>query len=287
MSIPPLSVLVQYVLPQHGLSHLMGWAARCRWLWFKNIGIRWFIRRYQVDMQEALEENVEAYPNFNCFFTRKLKSGIRPIVSGENEVASPVDGNISQIGDVQAQRIFQAKGIEFNLENLLGGAKQLTQDLQGGVFVTLYLAPKVYHRVHMPFTGMLREMIYIPGRLFSVNQRTTARVPHLFTRNERVVSVFDTTHGLMVVVLIGAMIVGSIETVWEGVVTPATSGKIRLWSYTKPAITLKKGDELGLFKMGSTVMVLFPRNTVRWNATLRADSAVKMGQLLGTINRET
>ena len=275
-----LFIFMQYILPHHTLSRLIGRLAECEAPWFKNRLIAWFIKRYQVDMSEALLEDPSAYQHFNDFFTRELKDGIRPIDGSEKAVVSPADGAISQIGSIEHGRVFQAKGHSFSLQELLGGDNERAAPFMGGSFSTVYLSPKDYHRVHMPLTGILREMVYIPGRLFSVNQTTAENVPELFARNERVACIFDTEHGPMAVVLVGAMVVASIETVWAGLITPPLRA-LRSYDYSQAArqpITLEKGAELGRFKLGSTAIVLFGPNHVTWNAELQAESAVKVGQ---------
>ena len=277
-----LFIFMQYILPHHTLSRLIGRLAECEAPWFKNRLIAWFIKRYQVDMSEALLEDPSAYRHFNDFFTRELKDGIRPIDDSQKAVVSPADGAISQLGNIEHGRIFQAKGHSFSLQELLGGDNERAAPFMGGSFSTVYLSPKDYHRVHMPLTGILREMVYIPGRLFSVNQTTAENVPELFARNERVACIFDTEQGPMAVVLVGAMVVASIETVWAGLITPPLRA-LRSYDYSQAArqpITLEKGAELGRFKLGSTAIVLFGPNHVTWNTELQAESAVKVGQRL-------
>ena len=260
-----LFIFMQYILPHHTLSRLIGRFAECETPWFKNRLIAWFIKRYQVDMSEALLEDPSAY-----------------LDGSEKAVVSPADGAISQIGSIEHGRIFQAKGQSFSLQELLGGDSERAAPFMGGSFSTVYLSPKDYHRVHMPLTGILREMVYIPGRLFSVNQTTTEHVPEVFARNERVACIFDTEQGPMAVVLVGAMVVASIETVWAGLITPPLRA-LRSYDYSQAArqpITLEKGAELGRFKLGSTAIVLFGANHVTWNTELQAESAVKVGQRL-------
>lgn len=277
-----LFIFMQYVLPHHTLSRLIGHVAECQTPWFKNRLISWFIKRYQVDMSEALQEDPSAYPHFNDFFTRALKANVRPLDNSEKSVLSPADGAISQLGKIEHGRIFQAKGHSFSLLELLGGDAERAAPFMGGSFSTVYLSPKDYHRVHMPLTGILREMVYIPGRLFSVNQTTAEHVPDLFARNERVVCIFDTEQGPMAVVLVGAMIVASIETVWAGLITPPLR-QLRSYDYSQAArqpISLEKGAEMGRFKLGSTAIVLFGPDHVAWDIGLQQASAVKVGQRL-------
>ncbi len=278
-----LFILSQYLLPHHLLSRLIGYAADCRAAWFKNRLIGWFAKQYQVDMSEAQVEDLEAFEHFNAFFTRALKPGARPLAQGPDAVLCPADGAVSQLGKIEHGRIFQAKGHSFSLVELLGGDTERANPFMGGAFATIYLSPKDYHRVHMPLAGTLKEMVYVPGRLFSVNQSTAENVPELFARNERVVCLFDTERGPMAVVLVGAMIVASIETVWAGLVTPPKRS-LKTFRYDEAArapIVLDKGAELGRFKLGSTAIVLFGADQVQWAQELAAGSPVQMGQLLG------
>ena len=275
-----LFIFIQYVLPHHLLSRWIGRLAECETTWFKNRLITWFVKRYQVNMSEAQLEDTSAYKHFNDFFTRALKPDARPLDQSEKAVLSPADGVISQVGTIEHGRIFQAKGHSFSLVELLGGDAERATPFMGGNFSTVYLSPKDYHRVHMPLTGILREMVYIPGRLFSVNHTTAENVPELFARNERVACIFDTEHGPMAVVLVGAMIVASIETVWAGMITPPLR-ELRSYDYSQAArqpITLEKGAELGRFKLGSTAVVLFGPGHVNWESELQAASAVQVGQ---------
>lgn len=279
-----LSIFWQYFLPQHALSRLVGKTAECRWPWFKNLFIHWFIRRYQVNMQEAIEPNPKNYPNFNSFFVRALRAEARPLATNAEHIICPVDGCISQIGIIQEHTLLQAKGHSYSLSALLGGNPEKTALFHNGNFATLYLAPKDYHRVHMPFTGQLTEMLHIPGRLFSVNPLTTDYVPNLFARNERVVCLFDTKIGPMAVILVGAMIVASIETVWAGTITPPTGRDIQHWDYrNNELIELPRGAELGRFKLGSTVIVLFGANQIQWLSQFQAETPMRMGQRFAII----
>jgi phosphatidylserine decarboxylase len=278
-----LFILSQYLLPHHLLSRLIGCAAECRAGWFKSRLINWFAKQYQVNMSEAQIEDLNAFEHFNDFFTRALKDGARPLDPTPGAVLCPADGAVSQLGKIEHGRIFQAKGHSFSLVELLGGDNERAKPFMGGEFATIYLSPKDYHRVHMPLTGTLREMVYVPGRLFSVNQTTAENVPELFARNERVACLFDTERGPMAVVLVGAMIVASIETVWAGLVTPPKRA-LKAFKYDEAArapIVLEKGAELGRFKLGSTAIVLFGAEQVQWAAQLAANSSVQMGQRLG------
>ncbi len=234
-------------------------------------------------MQQAAEPDPTSYSNFNDFFTRALACDQRPIAADHHAIISPADGCISQIGRIQQGRIFQAKGQQYSLLELLGGQRQWAQHLHDGHFATIYLSPRDYHRVHMPFDGTLERMIHIPGDLFSVNSVTASHVPRLFARNERLVCLFTTQQGPMAVILVGAMIVASIETAWAGLVTPVKR-QIRQWEYGhKQVIHLQKGDELGRFKLGSTAIVLTGPNMVQWQTTLMADSPIKMGEAIGVV----
>jgi phosphatidylserine decarboxylase len=273
-------MLWQHLLPQHLISRLIGWLAHTRIPWLKNPFIHWFIKRYQVDMRLAAEADPANYATFNAFFTRALKPGIRPIAEGENNIISPADGCISQIGHVSAGRIVQAKGFDFSLDDLVGGNAKIAEPFAQGSFTTIYLSPKDYHRVHMPLTGKLREMIYVPGRLFSVNTASAACIPNLFARNERLVALFDTPKGEMAVILVGALIVASIETIWSGLIAPSRAPQIQHQRYLDSELTLHKGDEMGRFQLGSTVILLFS-SKVQWDTTVVAGSPLIMGQSLG------
>ncbi|MGH1471766.1 MAG: archaetidylserine decarboxylase [Cellvibrionaceae bacterium] len=277
-------VFIQHLLPQHLLSRLVGFFADCEIDFIKNPLTSVFIKVFKVDMNEAIEEDPHAYRNFNDFFIRAIKPERRPLSSDTNTIACPADGAISQIGDIESGKLFQAKGKDFDLTSLLGGDEYLSQHFLGGKFATIYLSPKDYHRVHMPFDGQLQTMVHVPGKLFSVNSATTELVPELFSRNERVVTIFDTSSGPMAVILVGAMIVASIETVWEGQITPYKK-QIRTTEYpnTSSDVILNKGEEMGLFKLGSTAIVLFGPDCVEWNEELSAGSNVKMGEDIGRL----
>ena len=282
-----LFIALQRLTPQHLLSRAAGVLASTTNTTVKNLFIRWFVQRYQVDMSQALEEDPCAYANFNAFFTRALKPGARVVDSDPAAVVCPADGAVSQLGGIESGRVFQAKGQAFSVVELLGGDIEAAGAFANGSFVTVYLSPRDYHRVHMPFAGTLTKMTYVPGDLFSVNTVTAEEVPRLFARNERVVCHFETRTGPMVVVLVGAMIVASIETVWAGLVAPLRR-KIITTDYTMPKpIHLDKGDELGRFLLGSTAVVLFPEGVVNWHVELGATSPVQMGQNIGHIvNRQ-
>jgi len=275
-----LFILTQYLTPHHLLSRLVGKIAESRAAWLKNRLIGWFVRRYQVDMSEAQEQNPLAFDSFNAFFTRALKEGARPLDGTAGAILCPADGAISQIGDIGHGRVFQAKGHSFSTHALLGGDSERAAPFLNGRFATIYLSPRDYHRVHMPITGTLREMIYVPGKLFSVNPLTASAVPDLFARNERVVCIFDTACGPMALVMVGAMIVAGMETVWAGQVAPLKR-QVKRFTYNAP-IELKAGAELGRFHLGSTVILLFGEQQVDWSGELDTASSVRMGQLLAT-----
>lgn len=280
-----LFVTGQYLAPQLAISRLAGRLADNKSVpALKNRVVNWFIGRYGVDMSEALESDPAAYPSFNAFFTRALKPGLRPVDSDESVMVSPVDGAISQLGHISNDRVFQAKGQSFSLNELLGGNQQRAQTFEDGEFATIYLSPKDYHRIHMPLAGTLREMIYIPGKLFSVNPTTAENVPNLFARNERVACIFDTEAGPMAFVLVGAMIVGSVETTWAGVVAPGTR-QVNLTRYDglKTPIRFEKGEEMGRFRLGSTVIMVMPKGAVSWNSDQAAGGRLRMGEAFGEI----
>ncbi len=283
MNLDNLFVYSQYLTPQHLLSRAAGKVAECEQPRFKNALIEWFIRKYGVNMAEAERQSPEEFKHFNDFFTRSLKPDARTIDTRKEIIISPVDGAVSQLGDIRQGQIFQAKGQSFSLVELLGGDVDRAQPFMGGKFATIYLSPKDYHRIHMPISGTLKEMVYIPGKLFSVNPVTAENVPRLFARNERVAAIFDTELGPMAMVLVGAMIVASIETVWSGLVAPLKREvKSQHYNLSNP-ITLEKGVEMGRFKLGSTVVLAFPENTADFLEAFQAGSNVRMGEAFGTI----
>lgn len=277
-----LTILIHYLIPQQLLSRLVGLLAHSKRPGIKNRFIQFFLKKYPINMSEALQSDPFAYPTFSDFFTRQLKPGARPIDLNDTHIVSPADGVISELGKIEDQRLLQAKGREFNLSDLLAGQNKLTDEFQNGTFATVYLAPKDYHRVHMPLTGKLREMIYVPGQLFSVNFKSAQHVPNLFARNERLIAVFDTVAGPMALILVGAMIVANIHTVWGGQITPGAPRKISKVTYNN--ITLSKGDEMGLFTLGSTVIVLFSEKKMHWLEQLGAHSPVKVGECIGKLS---
>jgi phosphatidylserine decarboxylase len=279
-----LFIIFQYLAPQHLLSRLVGKIANAKTVWLKNACIRKFIKRYGVNMEEAIQAAPEDYTSFNDFFTRALKPGTRPIAEPMDAMVSPADGVISASGDISADRLIQAKDKTFSLSTLLGGDAQDAEAFLDGSFFTVYLAPKDYHRVHMPCSAQLKKMLYVPGKLFSVNQRTCETIPDLFARNERVVCLFDSDAGPLAMVLVGAMIVAGIETPWAGQVAPANHGaSTNDYQHQQPAIQLGKGEEMGRFKLGSTVIVLVGPGAVSWQDDLQENSEVRMGEALGTI----
>ena len=273
-----LAVLPQYLLPKQALTRFAGWVAGARGGSMTTALIRWFIKRYGVNMAEAAQADPAAYASFNEFFTRALRPDVRPLADAA--LTCPVDGAISQFGAIHGGRIFQAKGHDYSATALLGGDSALAAHFHGGHFATLYLSPKDYHRIHMPCAGRLLRMIHVPGELFSVNPTTARGVPGLFARNERLVCVFDAEHGPWVMVLVGATIVGSMATVWHGVVNPPRPGGLREWAYLDQAIDLPTGAEMGRFLLGSTVVMLFPAGPLRFNAGWAPGGAIQMGQAM-------
>ncbi len=273
-----IAVLAQHLLPKQALTQLAGRLAASNAGGLTTAVIRWFIGRYDVDMSEAAEPNPVCYPTFNEFFTRALRDGARPLA--EADFVCPVDGAISQFGRIERDQIFQAKGHRYSTAALLGGDSERAAAFVDGDFATLYLSPRDYHRIHMPVAGRLRQMIHVPGELFSVNPATARGVAGLFARNERVVCLFDADFGPFVLTLVGATIVGSMATVWHGTVNPPRSGEIRSWTYDDRRIELAKGEEMGRFMLGSTVVMLFPRNTLAFNPDWRAARPVRMGEMM-------
>lgn len=274
-----LLTLPQYLVPQHGLSRLVGALAESRTPWIKDTFIRKFAARYGIDMSEAAQPDLGAYENFNAFFTRALKPGARPLDSRADSILCPADGAISQLGPIAQDQIFQAKGHSYSLADLLASELD-AQPYIGGQFATVYLSPRDYHRVHMPMAGRLVKSVYVPGELFSVNTRTAEQVPNLFARNERLVAHFETSAGPMVVVLVGAMIVASIETVWGGV--EPVGGDIRVTSHGgDKARILDRGAELGRFRLGSTAIVLFGPDVMSWDEKYQAGTPTRMGERMG------
>lgn len=274
-----LFALLLYLLPHHLLSQMMYWLTRQQWAPLKDLLIKGVIRLYRVDMSLAEEPDPEHYPSFNAFFTRRLKADARPLDDGDDSVISPVDGTVSQCGSIRDGRIFQAKGQSFDLAELLGEDGHWCEQFADGEFATIYLSPRDYHRIHMPVSGSLQQMTHIPGRLFSVSPSTTRVVPRLFSRNERVVNLFQTEQGAMGLVMVGAIFVASMDTVWAGTVAPL-SRRLSHWHYPEQApnpVSLKRGSEMGRFNMGSTVILLFPKGSIEWEQSMVPGSGVQMG----------
>ncbi|MCF7970162.1 MAG: archaetidylserine decarboxylase [Methylococcaceae bacterium] len=280
-----LTTLPQYILPHHPLSRLMRQLTHSENKVWKNFFITQIASHYGVNMAEAIDSDINAYPSFNHFFTRALKPGARTIANNAGDIACPADGAVSQAGNITDGNIIQAKGKSYTAIDLLGGDEQRAAPFKNGKFTTIYLSPKDYHRLHMPLDGTLKEMIHVPGRLFSVNAATANSVPRLFARNERVVAIFDTEIGPMALVLVGAIFVASIETVWHGEVTPPTAKSIQTWQYKDDAPQLKRGEELGRFNMGSTIIALFGENAMHWEETFVAGKTVRLGEKIGSVSR--
>jgi phosphatidylserine decarboxylase len=277
-----MAVLPQYLLPKQALTRLAGEVAGARGGALTTRLIRWFVDRYRVNMAEAANPDPAAYATFNDFFTRALAPGARPLADAA--LVSPVDGAVSQLGPVDGDAIVQAKGHTYTVQTLVGGDPELARPFLGGHFATLYLSPKDYHRIHMPCAGRLRRMIHVPGDLFSVNPVTARGVPGLFARNERVVCQFDGDHGPFVLVLVGATIVGSMATVWHGVVNPPRPGAVRDWRYDgEHAVTLDRGAEMGRFLLGSTVVLLFPAGPLAFNPAWRPGGEIRMGEAMADL----
>lgn len=274
------AVFLQYLLPKQALTIFAGRIANAQAGALTQRLIAWFVQKYQVNMSEAAESDIRAYPSFNAFFTRALRADARPLSTAP--WLCPVDGSISQFGQIQDGTIFQAKGHSFSSTTLIGGDAKLAAHYQHGSFANIYLSPRDYHRIHMPCDGRLLKMIYVPGDLFSVNPVTARGVPNLFARNERVVCVFETAVGPVTMVLVGATIVGSVATTWHGVVNPPRSRQPREWDYSKQAILLKQGEEMGRFMLGSTVLVLMPSADVAFNPSWQPAGAVRMGEAMAT-----
>jgi phosphatidylserine decarboxylase len=267
-------ILLQYIIPQHLLSRLVLKFTRLKLGGFTHWLIKRFINVYKVDMNIVESPNISDYNSFNQFFTRSLKATARPLAA--TDIISPVDGQISQIGQINNGSLIQAKGRDFQLDDLLAGQTDMVNLFKQGLFTTLYLAPKDYHRIHMPITGRLTAMVYVPGRLFSVNQRTSQAVPNLFARNERVICLFETELGPMAMILVGALFVGSIDTVWAGTIAPSRLSSVKRWNYSEPV--LERGAEMGRFNMGSTVIVLHDAQHVAWLSELKPQQNLKMGE---------
>ena len=275
-----LAVLPQYLLPKQALTSLAGRFASWHGGSVTQAVIRRFVARYGVDMAEAANPDISSYASFNDFFTRALKADARPLA--EADLICPVDGAISQFGAVERDQIFQAKGHSYSTTALVGGDAALAAEFQDGHFATLYLSPRDYHRIHMPCAGRLTRMIHVPGDLFSVNPTTARGVPGLFARNERVVCVFESEQGPFVLTLVGATIVGSMATVWHGVVNPPRPGVVREWTYADTPVVLEQGAEMGRFLLGSTVVMLFPKGPLRFNPAWAPGGALRMGEAMAS-----
>ena len=271
-----LKVVPQYLIPKQAITALAGKLASANAGRLTTSVIKWFVKRYQVNMDEAEQPDITSYESFNDFFTRPLKKGARRITKAD--FICPVDGAISQFGDIKADQIFQAKGHQYSTLAMLAGDKTLAARFQNGHFATLYLSPKDYHRIHMPSDGTLKSMTYVPGDLFSVNPTTAQGVPGLFARNERVICEFDSAHGVFVLILVGATIVGSMATVWHGVVNQPRLGTVNTWTYEKQSISLKQGEEMGRFLLGSTVVMLFPAKTLNFNKAWKPEKPIRLGE---------
>ncbi|MES2509060.1 MAG: archaetidylserine decarboxylase [Pseudomonadota bacterium] len=275
------AVLPQYLFPKQALTSFAGWVASKERGWVTTEIIRRFVAKYDVNMGEALDADIASYKSFNDFFTRALKPGARPVAHAD--LVSPVDGAISQFGRIDRDQIFQAKGHSYSTTALVGGDAALAAQYEDGSFATLYLSPRDYHRIHMPCDGRLVRMVYVPGDLFSVNPVTARGVPGLFARNERVVCVFESAHGPFVLVLVGATIVGSMATVWHGVVNPPRGGEVKTWNYPDEptsAIRLKQGEEMGRFLLGSTVVMLFPKGPLAFNPEWAPGRSIRLGEVM-------
>lgn len=276
-----------YLVPHHLLAALMHRLACAEWQPLKALLIHHFARRFAIDLTDAAEQDQAAYPNFNAFFTRALRPDARPLHPDPDALLSPADGTLSEYGRIIAGRLYQAKGHDFALLDLLGGAAPLAAQLADGAFATIYLAPRDYHRVHMPLAGTLRMMRHVPGRLFSVNPASTRLIPGLFARNERVISVFDTAVGPLVVILVGAFFVGSITTVWAGQVCPLRHRDSGAWDCGQDGLTVQlgRGAEMGRFNMGSTVILLLPKGAVSWVSELAPGTRLRVGERIGVLRR--
>jgi len=276
-----IKITLQYAMPKHAISRLVGKLAAAKMGWLTTKLIEMFIKNYGINMNEAKLKKASDFETFNDFFTRELEEGARTIDQDSSSLCYPVDGAISQQGDIVEGKLIQAKGFDYSLTSLLGGDARTAAPFQQGKFSCIYLSPKDYHRIHMPMAATLREMIYVPGELFSVNPLTANNVPDLFARNERVVTIFDTEHGSFAMVLVGATIVASIETTWAGTITPPAGKDIFRWQYPAKgvdAITFNKGDEMGRFKLGSTVVSTFSPNMIEFNPNAGPETVTRLGE---------
>ena len=281
-----LAGLLQRLYPKHLLSRMMLGATRIRFAPWKNWQMRWFVRRYGVDLSIAEDPSPDSYPDFNTFFTRALRAGARPLEGGVGSIVSPADGTVAAVGSIDGRRVFQAKGRTYTVEALFGGDERTAAEFEGGRFATIYLAPRDYHRVHMPVTGRLRSMVYVPGELFSVNPVTVDAIDRIFARNERVISLFDTDLGPLAMILVGAVFVGCIEQIWCGVVTPPRRRTILVEGYDDTGIVLEQGQEMGRFNMGSTVILMTANPAVEWASWMVRGLPVRMGRRIGGVSSD-
>lgn len=279
-----IKVWPQYLIPQHSLSKLMYWLTRIQFKPWKKLLINQVVNHYNVELNQAERESADDYISFNDFFTRHLKQSARTWNLNKNSILSPVDGAISQIGKLDNNNIIQAKGKTYTLDTLLANDTDTIAKLSDGFFTTLYLSPRDYHRIHMPVRGKLIRSIYVPGDLFAVNNATVRNVDNLFARNERFISIFETDLGLMAQIMVGAIFVGSMETVWLGQITPPYTRQLIIREYKDNPVILEQGQEFGHFNMGSTVILLFEKESLSWLASLKASDAIEVGQELGKVN---
>ncbi|AHG76340.1 Phosphatidylserine decarboxylase proenzyme [Mannheimia varigena USDA-ARS-USMARC-1296] len=281
-----VKIALHYLLPQLAITRAAGWLAEQKWGAVTHFIIKLFAKQYKVNLSEAVKNEPSDYATFNEFFIRELKENARPINTESNVVCLPADGKVSESGDIADNRLLQAKGHFFTLETLLANDQEMANKFKDGTFITTYLSPTDYHRVHMPCDGTLRKMIYVPGELFSVNPFLAEHVPNLFARNERVICEFDTAFGPMVQILVGATITASMSTVWAGVINPPRADEVVVWNYEtegEKAIKLQKGEEMGAFRLGSTVINLFPTGKVYLNPALITGTKTRMGEELGRV----
>ena len=276
-----IKILIQQLLPKQALTVLAGKMATMKLGRFTTAFIGWYARHYRVQLEEALESNPSSYACFQDFFTRPIRPELRPVA--EADFVCPVDGRINQCGSIEGDQIFQAKGQSYSIAALLGGTEKSAETFAQGSFATLYLSPGDYHRIHMPCDGRLKLMTHIPGKLYTVNPTTANNIPNLFARNERVVCLFESAFGPFAMVLVGATIVGSMTTVWHGVINAERPATVRQWPYQQDAVVLKKGAEMGRFSLGSTVILLFPKNTFTFNPLWREERAIRMGESMGSL----
>ncbi len=277
-----LLTLPQYVLPQHALTAVVYRLTRIETRWFRNLLINMFIMLFRVNMLEAEKSFADNYTSFNDFFTRQLKPGSRKWQLSTTQVLSPVDSSVSQLGKIDESYLFQAKGKDYSLSQLFAGNESLCQTFHQGTFVTLYLSPRDYHRIHMPVSGQLTSSTYVPGKLFAVNRSAVATIDGVFALNERYISIFDTELGKMALIMVGALFVGSMETVWAGMITPASERVLKSTQHEQDNIQLQQGEEMGRFNMGSTVILLFEQDRINWLESLGADDPIQVGQILGS-----